>query len=197
MANKTNKSKNSILKYFIFNLILFSSFMIVMEFIIKSSVKLVKTGLLVGIITILIPLLWHILSDTQVIPIVSTVILIFDIMYLFMFRNKIYKVYLQTDNLSQTDFQKFMSLFQSKSAVIIIYTKYLDKLLEYSKKKPMKRFLKHKNLIADTIKLKHKLRVDPFGNPTGIVNKAVIIYTFIPTKNEIKQYKILTIPQKV
>ena len=114
-----------------------------------------------------------------------------------MFRNKIYKVYLQTDNLSQTDFQKFMSLFQSKSAVIIIYTKYLDKLLEYSKKKPMKRFLKHKNLIADTIKLKHKLRVDPFGNPTGIVNKAVIIYTFIPTKNEIKQYKILTIPQKV
>ena len=171
--------------------------MIVMEFIIKSSVKLVKTGLLVGIITILIPLLWHILSDTQVIPIVSTVILIFDIMYLFMFRNKIYKVYLQTDNLSQTDFQKFMSLFQSKSAVIIIYTKYLDKLLEYSKKKPMKRFLKHKNLIADTIKLKHKLRADPFGNPTGIVNKAVIIYTFIPTKNEIKQYKILTIPQKV
>lgn len=197
MANKTNKTKNNALKYFIFNLILFSLFVIVMEFIVKSSVKLVKSGILIGIITILIPLLWHILSDIQIIPILSTIILIIDIIYLFMFRNSIYKVYLRNDNISKTDFKKFMSLFQSRSAVIIIYTKYLDKLLEYSKKNPMKRFLKHKNLIADTIKLKHRLRADPFGDPTGIVDKAVIIYTFIPTKDEIEQHNILTIPPKV
>lgn len=166
-----------------------------MEYLVKSSVKLVKPGLIFGFILIVVSLIAYIFAAPNVVSYVVIVLMVLDFIYMFIYRNKVYKIVIKSMKSKKTE-DKFLNLFKSKSAVILVYdgngsgSRYVYR---YVKKEPMRSFIATKNLIKDDFKVNIKIKFNPFGSPTGIVKKSLLLIPIQPTREEIKKHKITVI----
>lgn len=193
--SKASNGSHKNLKYFILALIGFFGYCLLMEKVVKSSVLLVKPGLLIGNMLLLVLLIAYIFLETSIVSLVCVCLLVLNCIYMFIMRNKVYKVYIRSMS-NKADKDKFMKLFKAKSAVIMVYEgdgKGATYVYKNMKQEPMKTFISSKNLVKDNFKLQVSIKFQPFGSPTGIVKRALVLVPIKPSPEDIKKYKIIVI----
>ncbi|OQS54323.1 hypothetical protein EHP00_1028 [Ecytonucleospora hepatopenaei] len=199
-SNTNTSSKNSgngqsNLKWFLITLCVFIVFIVFSEYIIKSSVFLVTTGLYIAFVLILVSLIAYIFLSNSILSVICFICLLLDCVYMFINRNVVYKVYIRSLRTEKAE-KEFLSLFKQRSAVILIYdgngkgTRYIQSNI---KKSPIKEFIASKNSIKDEFKIKVKVKFQPFGTPTGIVKRIVMAIPIRINNQQIKKYKIKVI----
>ncbi|KAL6121700.1 hypothetical protein NUSPORA_01355 [Nucleospora cyclopteri] len=187
MEEKYKKS----LKWSILNLVLFATFLIIMELIIQSSVILCRIGLIIAIVLILIPAVVGYFKEVSYIDAGSTICLIIDLIYMFIFRNQVIRITFLSDKLDSYEKIKLMKLFEIRSGVFLIYNESSRKIISDLKREPAVR--KFVNTYANqfqSMRLLRKLKYEPFGNASGYVDRIGIIMPLKPSQQDIQKHRL-------